>query len=264
MPNDQLIEYNKLTPEQIALITDTVARNATPDELKLFLYRCNKMGLDPLKPGQIHFIKYGSGPGTVVIGIEGFRSIAQRTGHLSGVKTGVLKDEKGHLLYGWAEVSRSDWKDPVRAESPFNEYNTGKGSWQKMPETMIKKVAECAAYRMAFPNDLGGVYEQAEMDQADRSGYVLPEQPEPGDGFKHDGPVIRNFSGSLSRWNGKAISVMDPAILRQLVLAIESKAQKLNKPIPAWAQEFIEHATPIIGAWENLPVDEEREPGSDG
>ena len=48
----------------------------------------------------------------------------------------------------------------------MHEYNTGKAMWAKMPETMIKKVAEAAALRMAFPDELGGLYAQEEMDQA--------------------------------------------------------------------------------------------------
>jgi hypothetical protein len=60
------------TKEEIDLIKSTVAKGATDPELKLFLYRCKNMELDPLKPGQVHFIKYGSNPGTMVVGIDGF------------------------------------------------------------------------------------------------------------------------------------------------------------------------------------------------
>lgn len=180
------------TPEQMRLITDTVAKGATPDELKLFLYRCKIMKLDPLKPGQIHFVKYGNSPGTIVVGIEGFRSIAGRTGKISGVKRGVVKDGEGKLVAAWAEVYRSDWKEPAREEVPFAEYNTGKGPWAKMPETMLKKVAEAATLRMAFPDDLGGIYTKEEMDQAEQQTYnphaAKNCQPEPGDGVQPELP----------------------------------------------------------------------------
>lgn len=154
------------TGEQVDLIKRTVAKGATDDELKLFLYRCRNLELDPLKPGQIYFIKYGTSPGTVVVGIDGFRARAARTGRLSGIKRGALYDVNGKLVGAWAEVYRNDWQHPAREEVPLSEYNTGKSQWVKMPETMIKKVAECAALRMAFPDDLGGLYSPEEMDQA--------------------------------------------------------------------------------------------------
>lgn len=160
-----LVQSN-FTSEQLSLIKNTIAKNATDDELSLFLYRCKHLGLDPLKPGMIHFVKYGNSPGTIVVGIEGFRSKAASTGKHSGTKRGVLRDDKGVCVGAWCEVYRSDWTQPAREEVSLHEYNTNKGPWQKMPETMIKKVAEAAALRMAFPDDLGGVYTNEEMDQA--------------------------------------------------------------------------------------------------
>jgi len=157
----------EMTAEQIELIKATVAKGATDNELKLFLYRAENLGLDPLKPGQIHFVKYGNSPGTVIIGIDGFRGRANRTGKLRGIKRGVLRDEKGKCVGAWCEVYRSDWDQPAREEVPLSEYNTGKGNWAKMPETMIKKVAEVAALRMAFPDELGGIFAEEEMDQAE-------------------------------------------------------------------------------------------------
>lgn len=159
----------EFTPDQLKLIKDTVAKGATDDELKLFLYRCKHMGLDPLKPGQIHFVKYNNSPGTIIVGIEGFRSKAASTNVHSGTKRGVLRDDKGKCIGGWCEVYRKDWTECAREEVSLAEYNTGKGNWTKMPETMIKKVAEVAALRMAFPDVLGGVYSDDEMGQAESS-----------------------------------------------------------------------------------------------
>lgn len=239
------------TPEQMKLITNVVAKGATPDELKLFLYRCKNMRLDPLKPGQVHFIKYGNNPGTIVVGIEGFRSIAARTGKLNGIKRGALKDETGKLIGGWAEVYRSDWANPAREEVPLSEYNTGKGPWAKMPETMVKKVAEAAALRMAFPDDLGGVYTREEMDQAEAASHrIVPEQPAPTDGVQEDGVVIPY--GPLAK---QYVHKADPVRLRQYIVDLEEKAKRLGKPLPEWAVPVVEAAEPIIAAYENAPID---------
>lgn len=166
-----LTNAQAFTPEQMKLIRDTIARNASPDELQLFLYRAKVLGLDPLKTGQIHFVKYGTGPGSVVIGIEGFRAFAHRSKMMSGIERGVKRDEKsGKILYGWCRVHRKDWQHPAYEEVSFAEYDTGRNNWLKMPETMIKKVAEASALRMAFPNDLGGVYSEEEMEKVAQTG----------------------------------------------------------------------------------------------
>jgi len=174
----ELTEQFSLTSEQLQLIKDVVAKNATTDELKLFLYRCKDLGLNPLKPGQIHFVKYGNGPGSIVVGIEGFRAKAHSTGKVEGIKRGILRDASGQCIGGWAEVHRKDWKLPAREEVALSEYHTGKNPWTRMPETMIKKVAEASALRMAFPDELGGVYSQEEMNQVPaikQEEYIIPD-----------------------------------------------------------------------------------------
>lgn len=160
---------------QLDLVKRTVAKNATDDELELFFYRCKELQLNPLMPGQVYFIKFKNrktgewNPGSIVIGIDGFRSRASRTGKLSGIKRGVIRNDKGQCVGGWADVYRSDWTHPAHEEVPLNEYiDTYKDTWRNMPETMIKKVAEVAALRMAFPDDLAGLYLREEFDQAER------------------------------------------------------------------------------------------------
>ncbi len=175
------VTESNLTREQVDLVKHTVAVGATDNELKLFLYQAAKRGLDPLTR-QIHFIKrkrYNPDTekyeevGTIQTGIDGFRVIAGRTGKLSGIRRGSIYNDKGELTGAWAEVYRSDWQHPAREEVSFKEYcqtnKDGKprGLWSSMPETMIKKVAESAALRMAFPEDLSGIYTHDEMSQAD-------------------------------------------------------------------------------------------------
>ena len=46
----------------------------------------------------------------------------------------------------------------------FDEYTTGKNQWASKPRTMIAKVAEMHALRMAFPEELAKTYVQEEME----------------------------------------------------------------------------------------------------
>jgi phage recombination protein Bet len=250
MSNIPVIDKPLWTPEQIKLIKDVVAKGATNDELQLFLYRCKNMGLDPLKPGQIYFIKYGNSPGTIVVGIEGFRSRAAKTGKQSGINRGVIRDEKGKCIGAFAEIYRKDWTHPAKEEVSLAEYNTGKGNWAKMPETMIKKVAEAAALRMAFPDELGGVYTNEEMDQAEvRKGGVYPEQPDPTDGDQSGDGIYRKPAGTFAK---KKLSEIP---LDELRKTIENGEKRIEKgfPKPWWWDEFISHAEKYLGDLENDP-----------
>lgn len=157
-----LIVKEQYSDKDLDLIKRTIAKNATNEELDLFLIRCKTLGLNPLKPGQIFFMKYGNSAGTIVVGRDGFRSLAERTGKHRGTTTGVIKDQSGKVTHGFAEVHRSDWTHPARVEVSMAEYSKNTPIWKDLPETMIQKVAEVAALRMAFPDSLGGVYGEDE------------------------------------------------------------------------------------------------------
>lgn len=249
-------EVPQFTPDQLKLIRDTIAKNASADELQLFLYRAKSMGLDPLKPGQIHFVKYGTGAGTIVVGVEGFRSIAHRSGKFSGIERGVKRDEKGKITHGWAKVFRSDWSNPAYEESAFAEYDTGRNNWVKMPETMIKKVAECAALRMAFPNELGGVYAPEEMDQAEKNAaQVRPDaygQPPETDG----GQIDKGYRIPFGKFAKRALEEVDPKELENYAIWLESNAQKTGKPLGQMQVEFIGRVEAYIRSIDSMDVDE--------
>ena len=149
------------TEEDKKLIKETVAKGTTESEFKLFLYTASKYGLDPLVK-QIWCVKYGNQPAAIFTGRDGFLRIAHRSGQFDGMETVSLKDEKGNLIGARCTVWRKDMTHPFVVEVSLSEYNTHKGNWLKMPETMIKKVAESQCLRKAF--DVSGIYAPEEYE----------------------------------------------------------------------------------------------------
>jgi phage recombination protein Bet len=161
------------TPEQTQLISTTIAPGCSNDELRLFAYACQRTGLDPFSR-QIYAIKRGNKM-TIQAGIDGLRSIAERTGQLDGSET-FWCGEDGVWADVWLSskppaaaktiIHRKGSTHPFVGVARFADYNAGQGLWSKMPAAMIAKCSEALALRKAFPADLSGVYSTDEMDQA--------------------------------------------------------------------------------------------------
>jgi phage recombination protein Bet len=154
---------------KLDLITRTVANGATKDELDLFLYQARRAGLDPLAR-QIYFVKR-SGKGTIQVGIDGLRLIADRTGAYAGNDDPVFVDgnpfPEAATVTVWKMVGGQ--RCPFAATARWKEYYPGDQQgfqWKKMPHVMLAKCAEALALRKAFPQDMSGLYVHEEMDQA--------------------------------------------------------------------------------------------------
>ena len=156
--------------EQISLIKTQIAKDATNDELKLFLYQCQRTGLDPLTR-QIYFVKR-AGRMTIQTSIDGFRVIAQRSNEYAGQdEPKWTYTESGDILSCSVTVykfSPSGERYPAATGVAFyKEYYPNPVMLQKtLAHTMIAKVAEALALRKAFPQDLSGIYTSDEMHQA--------------------------------------------------------------------------------------------------
>lgn len=157
-------------PEQVQLIKNTIAKDASDDELKLFLYQCQRTGLDPMTR-QIYFMKRG-GKVTIQTSIDGFRVIAERSGDYAGQdEPAFIKTDEGEL---YCKVTvyrfRGETRYPAAVGVAYwKEYCPQAGQdfmWKKMPHTMLAKVAEALALRKAYPQDLSGLYTGDEMNQA--------------------------------------------------------------------------------------------------
>ena len=162
------------TQEQTALISSTIAPGCTSDELKLFSYACQRSGLDPFSK-QIYAIKRG-GKMSIQVGIDGLRSIAERTGQLDGSET-YWCGEEGDWKDVWLGkappaaaktiVYRKGSSHPFVGVARFQDYNAGQGLWSKMPAAMLAKCSEALALRKAFPADMSSLYTADEMEQTE-------------------------------------------------------------------------------------------------
>jgi phage recombination protein Bet len=157
-----------------------ICPTATDNELFMFLKLCEARNLNPFIK-EAYLVKYNNSPATLIVGKDAFTKKAEDHPAFDGFEAGIIikaddgkltyragqfVDKGEHLVGGWADVHRNDRKVAFRSEVSMTEYNTGKSSWAKIPATMIRKVALVQALREAFPSDLGGCYDSAEMDQA--------------------------------------------------------------------------------------------------
>jgi len=183
----------RFTADQISLIQKMVCKGASADELKLFLYYCEKTGLDSLTR-QIYAVmrkdKDGNRVMSVQTSIDGFRLIAERTGKYSGQvgpywcgPEGVWQDVwlvKEPPTAAKVGILRSDFKEPCWGVARYISYVCPTPLWGKLGDTMISKCAESLGLRKAFPLEFSGLYSEEEMMQEGNDKQDTSSKPPAG------------------------------------------------------------------------------------
>lgn len=184
-------DQEEFTPTQLAALRQLGVDQAPEAELKMFLERCKRTGLDPFSR-QIYMIGRNVKQGdqwvkrwTPQTSIDGARLIARRVADQSGAPYSTEGPFWCDSSGKWADV----WLKPTPPAAAkyvvlykggsftglarFDSYKAVNrkgeviGLWAKMADTMLAKCAEMQALRKAFPQDMSGLYVSEEMQQAD-------------------------------------------------------------------------------------------------
>ena len=129
----------------------------------MFMQLAIRNQLDPFKR-DIYAIAYGN-DFNIVTGYQVYIQRADSTGNLDGWECTALRGNKNELTGARITIYRKDFAHPFMWEVSLSEFDKGQSSWKKMPEFMIKKVCIGQGFRLAFPNELGGMpYLQEELE----------------------------------------------------------------------------------------------------
>jgi phage recombination protein Bet len=161
----------KITKEDIKNIFCPLA---TEKELVIALGIVKSLKLNPFTR-EVHFIKYRNEDKiNIVVGYEVYLKRAERTGKLDGWEAGVTEDGQS----AWVRIHRKDWNTPFYWEVKLSEFNKKQATWNQIPSFMGKKVAIGQAFRLAFPDELGGMpYTKEETEVYDVAGETVNMKP---------------------------------------------------------------------------------------
>lgn len=175
-PERMTTDTNRWDDHTKKLVAATVGKGLDAASLAQLEHISVSRGLDPLN-NELYAIPKG-GKATFITSINGMLKVAAT--QLDGVET-VFYDGEGNGTPIWlpktppaacaVTVYRRGCQRGFTAAARFDDYK-GSNLWQKMPSTMIRKVALASALRLGFSDLLAGLYASEEMDQA---GFSRPE-----------------------------------------------------------------------------------------
>lgn len=159
-------------------IKDYLCPTATEKEIFMALGIIKSFGLNPFKR-EVHIIKYGTSPAQVVVGYETYLKRAERTNKLNGFKVEISEDGKKAVC----TIYRKDWTQPFIWEVDKSEFDKNQSTWKSMGKFMLKKVCLAQAFRICFPDEMGGlpyIVEEIhnEIEEKEQTKVSIPNEEE--------------------------------------------------------------------------------------
>lgn len=193
--------------QQVDLIRATVAKDANDAELAMFLELCRRYELDPFA-GQIYCAKMpgkdgGSGRISIIVGRDGFLTIAERHPDFEGFDSDVVRatdtfsvrrddtglpvvqhsyegtqETRGRVVGAWCIAYRTGRRPryfyaPVEEYMPTSEAKLKYSPWSVQQSVMMEKCAITTALRMAF--NISGLIGEEEASRQLAGDIVEPD-----------------------------------------------------------------------------------------
>ena len=166
--------------EHKKVIKESFAKSLTNAEFEVFVQLGLATGLNPFTK-EIWAVKYGDSAAQIFIGRDGYRKAIGRNAnydcHIADAvyanddfsydsNTGLVSHkynfrDRGRLVGAYCLVFMKSSTRPFFSWAELSEYDKGQSLWKTMKTTMIKKVAESQAIRMAM-TALNGTYAEEE------------------------------------------------------------------------------------------------------
>ena len=179
----ELEKPGSLTPEQIKTLAmaGVIPPDTPPAQVSVFAAVCKQHALSPFTK-EIYLVKYGTAY-NVIVGIDGMRKKAARTGQHGGTDEAVFDKRADGTFRNVADFKPGElpksctvtvWRIvsgvrcPYTATVSFAEFypavvkGQGSGKPAQMPFNMIAKCAEAKALKMAFGDEFAGLHIEEE------------------------------------------------------------------------------------------------------
>lgn len=186
----------EFTDDQRKMIRETYAAGTDDSTFAVLMEIARLRRLNPIT-GQCHFVSRPHNFGTddsprwgkkwsVQVAIDGFRAKAEEHPAYDGQSEKVFtySTDGRQLISCRVEVYRKDRKHPFVATCYYDEYVQTKKNgepvkmWLTKRHIMLGKCTEAAALRMAFPDELGGLYTEDEMPPEEKEINPMPPKQE--------------------------------------------------------------------------------------
>lgn len=272
----QSASSRSLTTEDLQTLekAGVIPANSDPAQVAVFARVCKEKTLSPFTK-QVHLTRYNTKDGpkyTIIVGIDGYRSIAGRTGLHAGTDDAKFDLMPDGTFKTAAQLSAEKripvtatvtaWKIVANQRVPFThtavfvEFSTGQQKWATMPIQMIAKCAEAFALRKGWPDELAGLHIEEEIGAfEDKQITATPgrvvEQPlndEEQDKYQDTVDALTNmeFSQVVAYWEEFKKSDLNTKKAFAILFAAAgcSKAESVEQLSELWK---------LMGRWTSSP-----------
>lgn len=230
----QLVETEMSNPENVNLLITTTFKGLEVSTMKRALLEGMMRGFtfkDFLEKN-IYAIPF-SGGYSLVTSVDHARKVGMRSG-VVGKSAPTFEEKDGKIISCTITIKRQihDYIGDFTATVYFEEYNTKRNLWITKPRTMIAKVAEMHALRMACPEELSQSYleEEVQIDMTSKVEMDMDSYKEKLEATKDIEELKRVWSAIPIEAKTKLADVKEAIKAKFTPIDVEAKQTTIEVP----------------------------------